>query len=155
MDKLQSVDRTLDWLSLQLAPYTAFVTYLPLEDEVRYQDLLPLPTSASWYELPSRKEQDTSEEALAARAWASGKRSAVFVPGQRFDAYGTRHGRGGGWYDRFLSYVPNEWLRVGFCRTDQFSEALLPSHPWDQPVDIVCIPHHDGLRVVETGARGI
>lgn len=94
--------------------------------------------------VPPRASLDPAEEALAALRFAGDAPCAVLVPGRRFDAAGTRHGQGGGWYDRFLARVPREWLRVGFCRAVQFSDAPLPRQAWDQPVDAVVIEGEDG-----------
>ncbi len=76
----------------------------------------------------------------------------ILIPGRLFDITGTRHGRGGGWYDRFLAAVPREWFRVGFCYESQFSAAPLLREAWDQPMDAVCVVGEDGLRVLVPSA---
>ena len=59
----------------------------------------------------------------------------VFVPGRVFDAFGTRHGRGGGWYDRFLAALPASWLKIGVCSSLQWSEVELERKAWDVSMD--------------------
>ena len=80
-------------------------------------------------------------------------RAYVLVPGRRFDRHGTRYGRGGGWYDRFLSEVPTSWLRIGVTRTQDLADGRLERKPWDQPVDWLLIEADDGWHAVETKAR--
>lgn len=81
-----------------------------------------------------------------------GKSVVVFVPGRRFDSSGVRHGRGGGWYDRFLSNIPHEWVRVGVLHTSHMSDTPLVRQAWDEPVDFLIIKN-GGWSVVTTGAR--
>ena len=59
----------------------------------------------------------------------------IFIPGREFDHSGTRHGRGGGWYDRFLKDVPRDWLRIGVLTQNQLSETPLTRESWDEPMD--------------------
>ncbi|MES2014822.1 MAG: 5-formyltetrahydrofolate cyclo-ligase [Patescibacteria group bacterium] len=68
-----------------------------------------------------------------------GQKICVLIPGSEFDREGTRHGRGGGWYDRFLKEAPREWLRIGVLNALQFSEEKLKREPWDEPVDFLLI----------------
>ncbi|MEO5927850.1 MAG: 5-formyltetrahydrofolate cyclo-ligase [Patescibacteria group bacterium] len=77
----------------------------------------------------------------------------ILIPGRAFDRFGTRHGRGGGWYDRFLSAVPHEWIRIGVGRAQDVSETPLVRQSWDEPVDWLLIESDDEWQVVETKAR--
>lgn len=63
----------------------------------------------------------------------------ILLPGRAFDEAGTRHGQGGGWYDRFLSRVPVEWVRLGVCFSNQLSPIPLEAKPWDEPVDALYV----------------
>ncbi len=55
----------------------------------------------------------------------------VFVPGVAFDAEGFRLGRGGGFYDRFLSQAPAMLPRIGLFFSAQKVERV-PREPHDQ-----------------------
>ncbi len=126
-------------LSHLLTPYQAFITYRPLRTEVVMQDVATLPAGAEIYEIPARASLDPIEEANKVTAWVSSRECVLLIPGRMFDASGTRHGQGGGWYDRFLALVPREWLRIGFCYSDQFSPTPLKRERWDQAMDYVCV----------------
>lgn len=68
---------------------------------------------------------------------AEPKADLILVPGLAFDPSGTRLGRGGGYYDRFLTGV--EGLRVGVC----FQEVVfdrIPCEPHDVMVDFLATP---------------
>lgn len=65
----------------------------------------------------------------------------IFCPGRVFDSTGTRHGRGGGWYDRFLSRTPKHWIRVGVLFESQLSPTPLIRQAWDEPMDYLFIQH--------------
>jgi hypothetical protein len=55
--------------------------------------------------------------------------------GEEFDIFGTRHGFGYGWFDRFLSQVPKQWLRVGITDSEKFYSKKLLRQPWDEQID--------------------
>jgi 5-formyltetrahydrofolate cyclo-ligase len=132
----------------------AFITYVPLRTEVNFREHFPIPTDAITYEIAPRAALDPFEEARKARAACGGARTAVLMPGRLFDAAGTRFGQGGGWYDRFLSAAPPEWIRVGFCSRRQFSTEPLPRREWDQIMDYVCVVDDAGaVQVYETASR--
>ena len=60
----------------------------------------------------------------------------LFVPGSAFDVYGNRIGHGKGYYDRFLSKVPQETLKIGLA----FDYQILPRLPvehYDIPVNCI------------------
>jgi len=59
----------------------------------------------------------------------------VVVPGVAFSPSGDRLGRGGGFYDRFLSLTPGA-TRIGVC-LEQFVVAELPVEAHDVPMDFV------------------
>ncbi|HYE22866.1 MAG TPA: 5-formyltetrahydrofolate cyclo-ligase [Candidatus Paceibacterota bacterium] len=142
----------MEELQKLLAPYRAFITYTPLRTEV-YAHALFDTDGAVMYLIEPRASLDPKEEALAAMKTAGDLPTAILVPGRRFDASGTRHGQGGGWYDRFLARVPSEWLRVGFCFDDQFSLVPLVRNAWDQPVDYICVIDRKsgGMKIYASG----
>ena len=74
----------------------------------------------------------------------------IYVPGTAFDSAGTRYGRGGGWYDRFLSHVPHQWIRIGVCTPSQLSSLPLVREPHDQPVDWIAILDGDTVELLKT-----
>ncbi|MBX3321816.1 MAG: 5-formyltetrahydrofolate cyclo-ligase [Phycisphaeraceae bacterium] len=58
----------------------------------------------------------------------------VLVPGVGFDRDGYRLGRGGGFYDRFLSRLGPEVRRVGVVFENRVV-ACVPRDPWDEKVE--------------------
>ena len=129
----------MEELASLLVPYRAFITYTALRSEVPLESVWQAPENAAVYPILPRACLDPRTEALNAMSLAGALPTAVLLPGKRFDAYGTRHGQGGGWYDRFLSRTPSSWLRVGLCFSDQFSRTPLSREAWDQPVHVVCV----------------
>ena len=59
----------------------------------------------------------------------------IVVPGMAFDRQGHRLGRGKGYYDRFLSRIPNIY-KIGVCFPFQLIDNV-PSEPTDILVDEV------------------
>jgi len=142
----------MEELKRLLLPYRAFVTYTPLRTEVDARALFDT-GSAATYRVAPRASLDPSVEAFDAMNACGELSTAILIPGRRFDAFGTRHGQGGGWYDRFLARVPSGWLRVGFCFSDQFSLTPLIRNAWDQPMDYVCVLDRDtkALQIYASG----
>lgn len=60
----------------------------------------------------------------------------VLVPGRMFDRRGYRVGRGGGFYDRFLSTLPDSAVTVGIGYSVQLTREV-PAERGDEPVQIV------------------
>jgi len=141
-------------LKERLAICQAFVLYRPLRTEVDANTLFPIPEGARTYRIEPRASLDPREEALRAMEVCKDLPTVVLVPGRRFDALGTRHGQGGGWYDRFLARVPDSWLRVGFCYSDQLSVTPLVRNVWDQPMDyVVVLSRETGDVLVRSSGR--
>lgn len=61
---------------------------------------------------------------------------AIIVPGLAFDARGGRLGRGGGWYDRFLTHLPPESARIAVAFDVQVVDGV-PVGPHDQRVGLI------------------
>ena len=61
--------------------------------------------------------------------------SIAIVPGMAFDRQGHRLGRGKGYYDRFLSQIPNIY-KIGVCFPFQMLESI-PSESTDVVMDEV------------------
>lgn len=53
--------------------------------------------------------------------------------------HGTRRGKGGGWYDRFLSQIPPHWLRIGVADKSQISGTKLLGQEWDESVQWLAV----------------
>lgn len=151
MNESTSVDGAGE-LSALIAPYKGFVTYVPLRGEVPFLDYLSLPKEAVKYQIAPRASLDPHEEADIARRLMGDQPTCIFIPGREFDATGARHGRGAGWYDRFLALVPRDWLRVGFCFDTQYSNVPLSQEEWDQKMNAVCVVSGETVRVIETSA---
>ncbi len=60
----------------------------------------------------------------------------IFLPGRAFDLRGRRIGRGKGFYDRFLTRLRKECVRVGIAFRVQVLDQI-PSGQNDQSVDII------------------
>ena len=142
-------------LASLLSPYRAFITYQPLRTEVAF-DFVSFPESAHIETIPPRASLDPAEEAIRLTALMGEQPVLMLIPGRLFDTSGTRHGQGGGWYDRFLSQVPGEWLRIGICYEDQFSTVPLVRENWDQSMDyVVVVGRSGGLTLYSTDAGAV
>ena len=72
--------------------------------------------------------------AAAAQVIAPAEIDLILVPGLAFTRDGWRLGRGGGFYDRFLSQLPAHATKLGVCFDLQLVSAL-PTEPHDQRLD--------------------
>lgn len=126
-------------LSSLLKNYDHVITYQPLRTEVDIYALIPNMARFSLvtHVIPPRASLDPLEMAEEMRAAIGSESAVILIPGRQFDSSGTRHGQGGGWYDRFLANVPREWLRIGFCFDTQLSPTPLKRESWDQAMDYV------------------
>jgi len=131
------------------------ILYSPIGDEVdpvsirEFSGVLPTERII----IPPSKETDPIELAQEIREKYTDHRACVFVPGRMFDARGTRTGRGGGWYDRFLAALPEDWIWIGVTSAAHYSNEPLARQVWDQPMDWVVVHENDTDVVFETNAR--
>ncbi len=129
------------------------IGYKPLPGEPDYSTAPFLKDRVVPFLISQDKTMDPCVAAQDLSQQLAGKKVCVLIPGQQFDKQGTRHGRGGGWYDRFLAAVPADWLRVGIARKEQLSENTLTRESWDQPVDWILVIDGVSWQAYETCAR--
>ena len=132
----------------------AAIVYDPRDDEIDLADpSFPLRLPLNRIILPFDKNSDPFAWSLKCAVEFAGLDACLFIPGKRFDLAGTRHGRGGGWYDRFLSKIPSSWLRIGVAPMFDISPTPLKREAWDEPVDWVLAVDGHNWTVFETKAR--
>ncbi len=130
-----------------LEKYQASVLYTPLTDEVNYSDpQFPLPIPSSKIVVPDSKNSDPYQWAdQCVEKYKDSDVVYILVPGTKFDVYGARRGKGGGWYDRSLSKIPASWLKIGVCDRSQVSLSPIEQQPWDKSVDWLLISSGDNI----------
>lgn len=74
--------------------------------------------------------------------------SMVIIPGVLFDHRGNRLGRGGGWYDRALSWFDNRGVFAGLAYEFQVVDRV-PIRSWDEKVHYVITEN----RVIDCGVK--
>lgn len=142
--KLQSIVNSCD----------AVILYRPLGGEVDYSiDSLPIKLVAERFLLTNEKTSNPIALAKFCTDKYEGSNVYLLVPGTRFDIFGSRHGRGGGWYDRFLSKIPKNWIRIGVGSIATFSTIPIIKNTWDQSMDWLLIFDGTDWMVYETKAR--
>lgn len=85
-----------------------------------------------------REGSEVTHPAPAANSTLPRPGDTVIVPGLGFTRDGDRLGRGGGYYDRFLSSIPDGVLTVGVCFSCQIRESL-PADGHDVRVNEVMV----------------
>lgn len=133
-----------------LAEHDSVITYTPLPDEPNPDILLPGGVVFHIERIPPDRRSDPMAYAKKMTVIHADRVVAVLVPGRSFDRNGVRHGRGGGWYDRFLNTVPHEWLRVGVLFPHHLSSTALKKEPWDELVDILAIVTENQVHYIHT-----
>ena len=130
--------------------YDLFIGYTPIGDEPDFSSFLKTEgITTEVVRLPVTREGDPVAAASMLAAAHPHKKICILVPGQEFDSRGTRHGRGGGWYDRFLASVPRGWFRVGVLPSARLSKTDLAREIWDEPMDMLLIEYGDGWKVLK------
>jgi 5,10-methenyltetrahydrofolate synthetase len=142
--KSLSVDVDLEKIMFEC---DAVILYEPLASEINYRENFPFKIPKNIFILPNDKKSDPFEWADKCVEALENKKVFILVPGKDFDVYGTRHGHGRGWYDRFLSKVPKGWLRVGIAYQHQISKTRLIKKEWDQSVDWLMILSNNNWEI--------
>lgn len=141
-----------DSLAQALEVCTAYIAYEPRSDEPDWHiaSLPQRPVTLT----PNNPQSDPFAFADMVIAKYADTLLCILIPGTAFDTSGTRHGRGGGWYDRFLSRTPQAWLRIGVCTRETFVLASLVRNEWDEPMDWILVREPDrSWSAHETHAR--
>ena len=69
----------------------------------------------------------------------------ILVPGVGFDKRGNRLGRGGGYYDKFITRLGRKTLLVGVGYDFQLVEEI-PANSWDKRLDYVVTPSNGAIQ---------
>lgn len=132
----------------------ASILYKPQKNEIDVHDnSFPLKMRANNLVLPNAKNSDPLMWADKCTDEFKNLNAYILIPGKQFDVRGTRHGKGGGWYDRFLSRIPPVWLRIGIADKSQVSMAELLKQEWDEPVDWLIVRDGFSWSIYNTRAR--
>ena len=136
-----------------LSDMDAAILYQPIGDEIDIT-IIPFLKIQDSVTVPADKNADPYYWAEKCIEKYNGKKVCIVIPGRKFDMHGTRHGKGGGWYDRFLSKIPREWLRIGIATKEHFSSTPLARNEWDEPMDYVVVQNSDSWEIYKTDVRG-
>ncbi len=127
------------------------ILYKPLVDETDYAEFsFPIKIHSNRIILPANKDENPFAWADKCIEYFKKDTPYILIPGTRFDIEGTRHGKGGGWYDRFLSKVPKTWLKIGVTDTSKLSSQKLIKQPWDQNVGWIIAYGKDGWNIFKS-----
>lgn len=127
------------------------ILYIPTQHEVDYHDpSFPVDIPPHHIFVPQDRKSDPFDWAAHCIQVCQDKNVSLFIPGTQCDRYSTRWGRGGGWYDRFLSRVPSHWLRICIVHAAQFSSTRLLRQDWDEPMDWIIVKHTTSWEIYKT-----
>jgi 5-formyltetrahydrofolate cyclo-ligase len=128
--------------------YTACILYKPMKDEVDFNEpSFPIEIPHNKIILSQNPKIDAFVEAKNCTLKFEGENVFVLVPGREFDLKGNRKGRGGGWYDRFLSKIPENWIKIGVLYEKDLNKETLLTNPWDQKMDVLVVRNENGWSV--------
>jgi 5,10-methenyltetrahydrofolate synthetase len=147
------MDSTFKQLQRQLSSCDGAILFAPLKNEVDFSELPFFKNIINAVTLPNIKESNPDVIAKNCMKIFGKKKVYILIPGKMFDQFGTRYGHGLGWYDKFLSQVPKDWIRIGVASESQLSDKKLKRETWDQPVDWLIIKTPTFWRVYETETR--
>jgi 5-formyltetrahydrofolate cyclo-ligase len=102
----------------------------------------PVPVSSWGREQLVETKFGIFEPPAASPAVDLARLDTVVVPGLVFDSAGGRLGRGGGFYDRFLTHPALRATKIGVALDEQVLEApeLVPRDSWDVALDVLVTP---------------
>jgi 5-formyltetrahydrofolate cyclo-ligase len=133
------------------ATYNGVILYKPLTGEIDYtKTFFSIDLHPNQIVLPANKNEDPFVWADKCIGHFKTDTPYILIPGTSFDIYGTRHGKGAGWYDRFLSKVPNTWLKIGITHASKLSLERLHRQTWDQTMDFVIANHKNFWDIYKT-----
>ncbi len=158
-ERQRQSDRLVQKLSKFLSSYQGCWTiFSPLNDEPNLLPLLKISEKITWV-FPKIESKEviqfykvTSPERMMTNSFLQigepeGNQedrvepqeiTGVLVPGLAFDSHGTRLGRGGGYYDRYLEKYKG--LKLGVTFNEGLTNEALPREPHDQKMNIVISP---------------
>ncbi len=134
----------------------ASIVYTKMINEQHFTDApLPLHIFDHIFKIPTSPHYDPFVCAESCKNEMKCVDPCILIPGSKFDTQGTRYGRGGGWYDRFLSQVPHGWIRIGVCAQENFLLDAINRESWDEPMDWVLVYNEttSSWSAAETHAR--
>lgn len=111
-----------------------------------HHDDLEMIKIASWRDVTLNEKYDIFEPLSINDAQTETQKhfSWGLVPGVLFNHLGLRLGRGGGFYDKFLSRVPTQCLTIGIGFKVP-TKTTIPQEKWDVPVNVVV--HDQGIEL--------
>ena len=143
---------TSEKIGLIIANCNFCVLYHPVRIEID-PDVLPFKLPDKRVVIPIGPATDPKLFGNRIKEGFGNLNGVILVPGRRFDKFGGRHGKGWGWYDRFLSTAPAKIVRIGICSKDQFCESRLLLQEWDQLMDWIIVYDNEDFTFYETSAR--
>lgn len=124
------------------------ILYIPTKTEVNYNNpSFPLEIHANNLLIPNTRDNNPFELATNCITKFKNTKVCILIPGTEFDIHGTRHGKGAGWYDRFLSKIPSAWLRIGIVDKPKMSHSKLLRQEWDEPVEWIIVQDGTSWRI--------
>lgn len=134
----------------ELHQCTFSISYTPFAHELDPDSIPCLRAEIPVLRVSQKRELSPIDFAKKITSTYPNEHACLLIPGMRFDWYGTRHGHGGGWYDRLLAHLPKHYLRIGIAKREQISHIPLIRNPWDEPMDWLVYPENGGWSVKQT-----